>query len=57
MLYIAFLQISVKEVNAALEDVYVLNEALSQSNDDLSSALPLYESLRSSDTKAKDFSI
>ncbi len=39
-------------VNAALEDVYVLNDALSQSNDDLSLALPLYESLRSSDTKA-----
>jgi kynurenine 3-monooxygenase len=39
-------------VNSALEDVYVLNEALSQSNDDLSQALALYESLRSPDTKA-----
>ena len=39
-------------VNSALEDVYVLDEALSKSNDDLKSALPLYESLRSSDTKA-----
>ncbi|MGK7914516.1 MAG: FAD-dependent oxidoreductase, partial [Prochloraceae cyanobacterium] len=39
-------------VNSALEDVYVLNEALSQSNDDIYSALPLYESLRSSDVKA-----
>jgi kynurenine 3-monooxygenase len=39
-------------VNSALEDVYVLNEALSQSNDDLSRALPLYESLRSADVKA-----
>lgn len=39
-------------VNSALEDVCVLNEALSQSNDDLSQALPLYESLRLADTKA-----
>ena len=39
-------------VNSALEDIYVLNEALSQSNDDLKSALPLYESWRSSDIKA-----
>ncbi|MDJ0715226.1 MAG: NAD(P)/FAD-dependent oxidoreductase [Prochloraceae cyanobacterium] len=39
-------------VNSALEDVYVFNEALSQSNDDLSSALPLYESGRTSDIKA-----
>ena len=39
-------------VNAALEDVYVLNKALSQSHDALFIALPLYESLRSSETKA-----
>lgn len=39
-------------VNSALEDVYVLNEALSRSNDDLSRALPLYESLRFPDVKA-----
>jgi kynurenine 3-monooxygenase len=39
-------------VNSALEDAYVLNEALSQSDDDLSRALPLYESLRSADVKA-----
>jgi 2-polyprenyl-6-methoxyphenol hydroxylase-like FAD-dependent oxidoreductase len=39
-------------VNSALEDVCILNEALSQSNDDLSRALPLYESLRFRDVKA-----
>lgn len=39
-------------VNSALEDVYVLNEALSKSDDDLSHALPLYESLRAADVKA-----
>ncbi len=39
-------------VNAALEDVCVLNEALSQTNDNLSQALPLYESLRLADVKA-----
>ncbi|MBW4646249.1 MAG: FAD-dependent monooxygenase [Goleter apudmare HA4340-LM2] len=39
-------------VNAALEDVYILNEALSKSDDDISFALPLYESLRIDDTKA-----
>ncbi|MBD2504131.1 FAD-dependent monooxygenase [Anabaena azotica FACHB-119] len=39
-------------VNAALEDVCVLDEALSQTNDDISQALPLYESLRVADTKA-----
>ena len=38
-------------VNSALEDVYVLNEALSKSDDDLSRALPLYESLRFPDVK------
>ncbi|RUR78777.1 FAD-dependent oxidoreductase [Chlorogloeopsis fritschii PCC 9212] len=39
-------------VNSALEDVCVLNEALSRSNDDISLALPLYESLRLPDVKA-----
>jgi kynurenine 3-monooxygenase len=39
-------------VNSALEDVCILNEALSQSNDEISRTLPLYESLRLSDTKA-----
>ncbi|MBV9387867.1 MAG: FAD-dependent monooxygenase [Chroococcidiopsidaceae cyanobacterium CP_BM_ER_R8_30] len=39
-------------VNSALEDVYVLNEALSRSDDNLSDALPLYESLRFPDVKA-----
>lgn len=39
-------------VNSALEDVCILNQALSQSNDDISLTLPLYESLRLSDTKA-----
>jgi kynurenine 3-monooxygenase len=39
-------------VNSALEDVYVLNEALEKSNDNISLALPLYESLRLPDVKA-----
>ncbi len=39
-------------VNSALEDVHVLNEALAQSHDDLKSALPRYESWRTSDIKA-----
>ncbi|MBR8835474.1 MAG: FAD-dependent monooxygenase [Stigonema ocellatum SAG 48.90 = DSM 106950] len=39
-------------VNSALEDVCILNEALSKSDDDLSQALPLYESLRFPDVKA-----
>jgi 2-polyprenyl-6-methoxyphenol hydroxylase-like FAD-dependent oxidoreductase len=39
-------------VNAALEDVLVLDKALSQTHDDISQALPLYESLRVADTKA-----
>jgi kynurenine 3-monooxygenase len=39
-------------VNSALEDVCILNEALSQTNDEISRALPLYESLRLPDTKA-----
>ncbi|MFK0729624.1 MAG: FAD-dependent oxidoreductase [Gloeotrichia echinulata GP01] len=38
-------------VNSALEDVYVLNEALSRSDDNISQALPLYESLRFPDVK------
>jgi kynurenine 3-monooxygenase len=36
-------------VNSALQDVCVLNEALSQTNDNLTGALPLYQSLRSPD--------
>ncbi|QSJ15912.1 FAD-dependent monooxygenase [Nostoc sp. UHCC 0702] len=39
-------------VNSALEDVCVLNQALSESDDDLDRALPLYESLRLADTEA-----
>jgi 2-polyprenyl-6-methoxyphenol hydroxylase-like FAD-dependent oxidoreductase len=39
-------------VNSALEDVYVLNEALSTSDDEIARALPLYESLRFPDVKA-----
>lgn len=39
-------------VNAALEDVCVLHQALSESENDLSRALPLYESLRATDTAA-----
>ena len=39
-------------VNSALEDVCTLNEALEKSNNNLSQALPLYESLRLPDTKA-----
>lgn len=39
-------------VNAALEDVFVLNEVLSQSQDDLAQALPRYETIRSSDVRA-----
>jgi len=39
-------------VNSALEDVYVLNEALSSSGDDLNRALPNYELERSPDVKA-----
>ncbi|MBE9054330.1 FAD-dependent monooxygenase [Nostocales cyanobacterium LEGE 11386] len=39
-------------VNSALEDVYVFNEALTKSDDDLSQALPLYESWRLPDVKA-----
>jgi len=39
-------------VNSALEDVFVLNEAISRSDRNLSIALPLYESLRFPDVKA-----
>ncbi|HIK11921.1 MAG TPA: FAD-dependent monooxygenase [Oscillatoriaceae cyanobacterium M33_DOE_052] len=39
-------------VNSALEDVCVLYEALSQSDNDISRALPLYESWRFPDVKA-----
>jgi kynurenine 3-monooxygenase len=39
-------------VNSALEDVCVLHEALSKTNDDILQALPLYESLRFPDVKA-----
>ena len=39
-------------VNSALEDVYTLNEALDKSKNNLSEALPLYESSRVTDTKA-----
>lgn len=39
-------------VNSALEDVCVLNQALSQEQDDLARALPLYEALRAADVKA-----
>ena len=39
-------------VNSALEDVFVLHEALSKSNSNLSVALPLYESWRFPDVTA-----
>ncbi|MBV6625601.1 MAG: FAD-dependent monooxygenase [Rivularia sp. (in: Bacteria)] len=39
-------------VNSALEDVCILNETLEKSNNNLSEALPLYESSRLPDTKA-----
>jgi len=38
-------------VNSALEDVSILNQALSQTNDIISDALPLYQSWRSPDLK------
>lgn len=38
-------------VNSALEDVFVLNQTLAKSHDDLSSAMPLYETLRLPDVK------
>ncbi|MEO0840094.1 MAG: NAD(P)/FAD-dependent oxidoreductase [Cyanobacteria bacterium J06643_5] len=39
-------------VNSALEDVFILNKALEKTKNNLSQALPLYESLRLQDTKA-----
>eukprot|EP00899_Mesostigma_viride_P005333 jgi/Mesvir1/14800/Mv05438-RA.1 len=39
-------------VNSALEDVVVLNEALSETNDDVARALPLFEEKRMPDVKA-----
>ncbi|MER3434230.1 MAG: FAD-binding monooxygenase [Leptolyngbya sp. ERB_1_1] len=39
-------------VNAALEDVFVLNETLCQSQDDLAQALPRYETIRARDASA-----
>lgn len=39
-------------VNSALEDVWVLNQALNECNNDLAQALPLYELRRSPDIKA-----
>jgi len=39
-------------VNSALEDIIVLKEALDSSKDDLTAALPLYQSRRNPDTKA-----
>ncbi|MCL2934912.1 MAG: FAD-dependent monooxygenase [Trichodesmium sp. MAG_R03] len=38
-------------VNSALEDVFILNQALTQNNDIISDALPLFEYLRSPDIK------
>ncbi|NEQ41883.1 MAG: FAD-binding monooxygenase, partial [Okeania sp. SIO3I5] len=38
-------------VNSALEDVFILNQALDKTNDIISDALPLFESLRSPDMK------
>ena len=38
-------------VNSALEDVYVLNRTLTETNDDISRTLPMYESLRLPDIK------
>ncbi|MDY6898209.1 MAG: NAD(P)/FAD-dependent oxidoreductase [Cyanobacteriota bacterium] len=39
-------------VNSALEDVCILNNTLDETNNNLSEALPLYESSRIADTKA-----
>lgn len=39
-------------VNSALEDVYLFNQALEESNNNLTEALPLYESWRSEDVPA-----
>lgn len=38
-------------VNSALEDVFILNQALAETNDIISDTLPLFESLRSPDMK------
>lgn len=38
-------------VNSALEDIFILNQALTQTNDIISDALPLFESLRYPDLK------
>ncbi|WP_256386687.1 NAD(P)/FAD-dependent oxidoreductase [Hydrocoleum sp. CS-953] len=38
-------------VNSALEDVFILNQTLAKTNDIISDALPLFESLRSPDMK------
>lgn len=39
-------------VNAALEDVFVLNQVLAEADDELSQALPRYEAVRSPDVEA-----
>ncbi|BAY25947.1 hypothetical protein NIES2100_57570 [Calothrix sp. NIES-2100] len=39
-------------VNSALEDIYVFQEILAETNDNLSQALPRYQNLRQSDIKA-----
>lgn len=39
-------------VNSALEDVFILNDALEQSQDDLTQALPHYEAMRALDVLA-----
>lgn len=39
-------------VNSALEDVYLFDEVLAQTKDNLWSALPLYQSLRENDVRA-----
>lgn len=38
-------------VNSALEDVYVLNQVLSENDDDLAQSLPAYETVRSPDVE------
>lgn len=39
-------------VNSALEDIYILNEILAETQDNLSQALPRYQNLRQPDIKA-----
>lgn len=39
-------------VNAALEDVFVLNQVLAENDDDLTRSLPCYEAVRSPDVEA-----